>query len=79
MLVFIMDSLRVKMSKVNYISVPFKGNTFMCVEGSKRADVLNRANRAWVMGYDDLCRDLFNEATTASGCAFAHRESLREQ
>ncbi len=65
-----------------FISVPFKGATYMCVEGSKRADALRRANRAWVMGYDDLCNDLFNEALESPGCAFEarnHHQSLEVQ
>ena len=57
-----------------YISVQFKGSNYMCVEGSKRADCLFRANRAWTMGYDDLAHDLFEEAKSSDGCAFAHRE-----
>ena len=48
----------------------------MCVEGSKRADALQRANRAWAMGYDDLALDLFEEAKQAEGCAFKHREII---
>jgi len=61
---------------MNYISVQYKGNNFMCVEGSKRADALQRANRAWAMGYDDLALDLFEEAKQAEGCAFKHREII---
>ena len=64
------------MGEVNYISVPFKGGYYMCVEGSKRADALRRANRAWVMGYDDLSSDLLDEALSSPGCAFDHRESV---
>lgn len=56
-------------------SVAFKGAYYMCVEGSKRADALRRANQAWVMGYDDLSKDLFNEAIEAPGCAFEAREN----
>ena len=63
------------MNKVNYISVQFKGSNYMCVEGSKRANVLERANRAWAMGYDDLAKELFQEALDAEGCAFKHREN----
>jgi len=61
---------------VNYVSVPFKGAFYMCVEGSKRADALQRANRAWTMGYDDLSKDLFNEAQESPGCAFEARENM---
>ena len=57
------------------VSVPFKGAYYMCVEGSKRADALQRANRAWVMGYDSLCEDLYQEALQAPGCAFEAREN----
>lgn len=57
------------------VSVPFKGAYYMCIEGSKRANVLQRAHRAWVMGYDDLCNDLYAEALTAPGCAFEAREN----
>ena len=57
------------------VSVSFKGAYYMCVQGSKRADALQRANRAWVMGYDDLCADLFKEALEAPGCAFEAREN----
>ena len=46
----------------------------MCVEGSPRENVLRRANRAWVMGYDDLAADLFSEALDSKGCAFQHRQ-----
>ena len=59
----------------SYIPVSFKGTSYMVVEGSKRADTLTRANRAWVMGYDDLSRELFEEAKSAPGCAFEHREN----
>ena len=62
----------------NVVSVPFKGAYYMCVEGSKRQEVLNRANRAWAMGYDDVCEDLYNEALSSPGCAFEARESLRD-
>ena len=58
-----------------YISVLFKGSSYMCVDGSKRADCLQRANRAWMMGYDELARDLFEEAKHSDGCAFEHREN----
>ena len=60
----------------NVVSVPFKGKQFMCVSGSHREDVLNRANRAWMMGYDDLAQDLLTEALSADGCAFEAREKL---
>ncbi len=64
-------------SKTTYpiVSVPFKGAYYMCVEGSKRADALQRANRAWTMGYDELSKDLFNEALESPGCAFEAREN----
>ena len=61
---------------INYVSVPFKGSFYMCVEGSKRADALRRANRAWTMGYDELSADLYNEALESPGCAFEARERL---
>ncbi len=57
------------------VAVTFKGANYMCVEGSKRADALRRAHRAWVMGYDDLSNDLFNEALESPGCAFEAREN----
>ena len=57
------------------VSVPFKGAFYMCIEGSKRADALRRANKAWIMGYDQLSKDLFNEALEAPGCAFEAREA----
>jgi hypothetical protein len=60
----------------NYVSVPFKGGYYMCVEGSKRADALRRANRAWVMGYDDLADDLLGEAMEMPGCAFDDRQAV---
>ena len=60
----------------NVVSVSFKGAYYMCVEGSKRADALKRANRAWTMGYDDLSKDLFNEALESPGCAFDARENI---
>ena len=63
------------MDKVNYISVQFKGSNYMCVQGSKRANILERANRAWSMGYNDLATELFDEALAADGCAFEHREN----
>jgi len=58
----------------NYVSVSFKCKQYMCVEGSPRENVLRRANRAWVMGYDDLATDLFSEALDSKGCAFQHRQ-----
>ena len=61
------------MSKV--VSVSFKCRDFMCIENSKRALVLTRANRAWVMGYEDLADDLFSEALDSPGCAFQARET----
>ena len=64
-----------KMYRDDYISVQFKGSNYMVVQGSKRADVLQRANRAWSMGYDDLAKELFQEALDAEGCAFKHREN----
>ena len=67
--------MRVNSTDTNYVSVPFKGGYYMCVEGSKRADALRRANRAWVMGYEDLSKDLLNEALESPGCAFEHREN----
>ena len=60
-----------------YVAVPFKGQSFMCVAGSRREEVLNRANRAWVMGYDELSRELFEEAKHSVGCAFEHRACTR--
>lgn len=57
------------------VSIPFKGAYYMCVEGSKRADALQRANRAWTMGYDELSKDLFKEALESPGCAFEAREA----
>ena len=59
-----------------YINVQYKGSNYMVVEGSKRADVLQRANRAWVLGYDELASELFNEALDSDGCAFAHRDAI---
>ena len=64
------------MSEAKYISVQFKGSNYMVVDGSKRADVLARANRAWIMGYEDLASELFNEALNADGCAFTHRNTI---
>ena len=61
----------------NYISVSFKCKNYMCVEGSKKEYALRRANRAWVMGYDDLATDLFGEALEADGCAFEHRQKMK--
>ena len=72
------------MSKKNYVnlgrfafpvaSVPFAGAYYMCVEGSKRHDALNRANHAFNMGYRDLAEELKQEALQAPGCAFEMRE-----
>jgi len=61
------------MNDNNYIAVSYKGSRYMCVDGSKRADTLTRANRAWMMGYDDLAVELFSEALDSEGCAFEHR------
>ena len=61
--------------KYNYIAVPYKGRSYMCLEGSPRVDLLNQANRAWVMGYDDLAANLLRSACAADGCAFEHREA----
>ena len=57
----------------NYIAVSYKGRRYMCVDGSKRADALARANRAWMMGYEGLAQELFSEALNSEGCAFEHR------
>ena len=57
------------------VPVSFKGRDYMCIKGSKRADSLRRANRAWFMGYDSLASDLFNEALESPGCAFEAREA----
>ena len=51
----------------------------MVISGSKRADALQRAHRAWVMGYDELANDLFDEAKNAEGCAFKSFDTSREQ
>ena len=58
----------------DYVAVPFMGGHYMCVRNSPRAESLQRANRAWVMGYDDLANDLLAEALSRPGCAFEHRE-----
>ena len=73
------------MSEKNYVnmgrfafpiaSVPFAGAYYMCVEGSKRHDALNRANHAFNMGYRSLAEELKQEALQAPGCAFEMRES----
>ena len=67
------------MNKANYINVQFKGSNYMVVQGSKREEVLKRANRAWSMGYDDLATELFNEAISSEGCAFVHREQQESE
>jgi len=67
------------MKSDNYISVQFKGGRYMVVSGSKRADALQRAHRAWVMGYDELANDLFDEAKDSEGCAFESFNTSREQ
>ena len=66
-----------KTSSVTYpvVSVAFKGAYYMCVEGSKRADLLRSANRAWAMGYKDLTKKLHKDALAAPGCAFEAREN----
>ena len=56
----------------NYTAVSFKGANFMCVEGSPRETWLREANQAWLMGYEDLCRSLFDVAMTKDGCPFEH-------
>ena len=67
------------MYRDDYISVQFKGGRYMVISGSKRADALHRAHRAWVMGYDELANDLFDEAKNAEGCAFKSFDTSREQ
>ena len=67
------------MYRDDYISVQFKGGRYMVSSGSKRADALQRAHRAWVMGYDELANDLFDEAKNAEGCAFKSFDTSREQ
>ena len=62
-------------SEVNYVSVPFKGAYFMCVEGSRRASLLRKANKAWTMGYDLTAFELEAQARDAEGCAFENREN----
>ena len=59
----------------NYIAVTFKGANYMCVEGSDRARWLREANTAWLMGYENLCREGFQRAMASDGCAFEHREA----
>jgi len=63
---------------INYVSVPFKGAYYMCVEGSDRAITLAKANRAWTMGYDVLANDLLSTAMMQDGCAFDDREEQPE-
>ena len=73
------------MSKKSYVnlgrfafpvaSVPFAGAYYMCVEGSKRHEALNRANHAFNMGYRELAEDLKREALEQPGCAFEMREN----
>ena len=58
----------------NYIAVRFKGANYMCVEGSDRARLLREANALWSMGYESHCRDAFERALAAPGCAFEHYE-----
>ena len=57
------------------VSISFKGATYMCVEGSERADLLRKANNAWSMGYDELSRSILKEALAADGCAFDARDA----
>jgi len=59
-------------------SVPFAGAFYVCVEGSKRHDALNRANHAFNMGYRDLAEELKQEALQAPGCAFELREKSKK-
>ena len=51
----------------NLVRIEFKGEQYLCTADSHAADTLNRANRAWFMGYDSLADVLFDEAQ-ASGC-----------
>lgn len=67
------------MNNTKYIPVRFKGAQYMCVEGSKRAEVLNRAHAAWLVGDQELTSLLFDEANHADGCAFAHREHFESE
>ena len=66
-----------KPNNIEYIAVSFKGRNYMCIANSKRHNALTRANRAWVMGYDELADDLFDEALEQPGCAFKAREARR--
>jgi len=59
-------------------SVPFAGAYYMCVEGSKRHEVLNRANHAFNMGYRALAEELKQEALQAPGCAFELRAKTND-
>ena len=58
----------------NYIAVPYKGRSYMCVEGSARATHLRDADYAWRVGAYETSALLLNKALTADGCAFEHRE-----
>ena len=49
----------------------------MCVDGSARADALARANRAWMMGYDDLSQELFREALDSEVARLSTVKSVR--
>ena len=59
---------------VKYIVVPYKGRSYMCVEGSARANYLREADVTWRMGAYETSVHLLNKALTADGCAFEHRE-----
>ena len=61
------------MSEPYYISVPFKGAYYMCVEGSRQHHILTAANEAHTQGKHDIAQALLAEAIAADGCAFEAR------
>tara|TARA_B100000427_G_scaffold300884_1_gene283648 strand:- start:5357 stop:5572 length:216 start_codon:yes stop_codon:yes gene_type:complete len=69
--------MRIEESKENYVAVTFKGAQYICVENSQRARLLNEAEMAWRLGYDDMCVDLHLRALKAPGCALEHRLGVR--
>ena len=64
------------MSELYYISVPFKGAYYMCVEGSRQHHILTAANEAHTQGKHDIAQALLAEAMAADGCAFEARHEV---
>ena len=60
-----------------YTSVTYAGRSYMVVRNSKRHMYLHDAARALRSGCHGMASDLLRQAIAAPGCAFEHREGVR--